>query len=485
MKAAIRLILTVCLASCVRTPAQIHRDYAKKLEPVTFAGTEGAQQTARLQLRVRVRVAPGRRRVLGWRSQFEASVRDANAALIAATRAELKIVSFKDWPNAPGSNVSTQGQLKALREADNGEGVDIVIGLADPVSLYLNELDGLGAAEVGGQRLVLRNSSSVKERDHISQTLNLVSKKDLDKLFRKRRRHRAAVVLLHELGHIMGAHHIEAAGAIMRSSYNQYTSVFSEPTRERMLAWIDAHASVKAPESLARKPSPLEVNPPQHPRDKTFDRQLKALHLPVQDNQLASLKKLAHHVDRQRQTQLIEQLISLYHLEEAEILLNKLQPHQRCELQQRIAHLKARLPAEDLPLPQRPDARSMLTYLMESTQTAYNQRFERLQSLERKHKGSVSVLVGRCFTYFERQGESSACKEALLRNDNAALAHLLYGAGIARRNPKSALESLQRSIELDPDPKLGWRLLNTLAKHGGRSLAAHLKNQLQTICRHP
>ena len=59
-------------------------------------------------------------------------------------------------------------------------------------------------------------------------------------LLEARHRHKTAAVLLHELGHNLGAQHEDAPDTMMGATYSHRTAGFSEQARATMLATLDA-----------------------------------------------------------------------------------------------------------------------------------------------------------------------------------------------------------------------------------------------------
>jgi biopolymer transport protein ExbD len=74
-----------------------------------------------------------------------------------------------------------------------------------------------------------------------------------DQLYVSRRRHKTAAVLLHELGHNLGAAHQDEPDTIMNPKYSDHSSSFDSHTRELMMATLDArlHRAHAAPRVAA------------------------------------------------------------------------------------------------------------------------------------------------------------------------------------------------------------------------------------------
>ena len=199
-----------------RAPATLHRE-----------GEPSSKVAAALTLRVRVHATPRyATAVVDWRRQFEAVVRDANPTLHADFGVELEVVEYRTFADA-GSEDSLPDLLQRLAQHDPGSDVDWVVALATAVPELAESPDQIGLAATPGKHLVLRAMSDPQEFDAIERGFPDLTRGDREKLYASRRRHKAAIVLLHELGHTLGIPHEPVPDALMNPRYSHRASDFS------------------------------------------------------------------------------------------------------------------------------------------------------------------------------------------------------------------------------------------------------------------
>jgi len=145
-------------------------------------------------------------------------VEDANRVLGPAVAIELVVDRIQPW--TLDADDSLDAALKALGRDDPGQDVDLVVGLAGALPRHTDSLHDEGRAIVLGKHIVVRGPSRAGERDAIEVSFGELGADERARLLRLRQRHRALAVLLHEIGHAMGALHETTATSLMAPAYS-------------------------------------------------------------------------------------------------------------------------------------------------------------------------------------------------------------------------------------------------------------------------
>jgi hypothetical protein len=212
------------------------KNVAAKLTPRMELPGRPAEISRALRARVVV-TASYQAGVPDWQRTFESTVADANATLTPATGAQLRIVGLTSWQGADGDDV--EQLLAALESEDSAQDVDFVIALVGSTPRLENAFRRIGAARTPGKHLVLRAVSDAQEWQAIESSLASLSEDERREVHKARKRHKAAILLLHELGHALGAPHLRTAGAIMSRVYRQDAQRFSAATELLLKRAVD------------------------------------------------------------------------------------------------------------------------------------------------------------------------------------------------------------------------------------------------------
>lgn len=159
-------------------------------------------------------------------AQFEQALGDANPTLAHDFGFRLELAEFRSWQrNMPDDDLSAL--LEALESDDPAQDVDWVVILASPQRMVATSADQVGVAPMLGRHLALRAMSDADEFDVIERRFSELAEAEKAKLYAARKRHKAATVLLHELGHTLGLPHELDPHAMMSFHYDTQQQAFS------------------------------------------------------------------------------------------------------------------------------------------------------------------------------------------------------------------------------------------------------------------
>jgi Matrixin len=172
----------------------------------------------------------------------------ANRILEPSVGARLEIERFGAWDSTTADEDLTVA-LAALRKDEPGDGVDWVLGLVGGLPRFTPSFHDVGRAEVLGKHVVLRAAARQEETDRIEAAFDELSQDERTRLRRDRKEHRALTVLLHEIGHTLGAPHEVDVQSLMHFSYDPKMAGFSLEATEmmRMAVGHRARASAEHP----------------------------------------------------------------------------------------------------------------------------------------------------------------------------------------------------------------------------------------------
>jgi Biopolymer transport protein len=159
-----------------------------------------------------------------WERTFGDSLDYANEVLAPLIGIRIE-AEYHAWQHhAPGN---TLGQdLDELEQQDPGDGVLTVIGLTSSQGLTSATFEELGLASTPGNHMMLRGYADVEEREIFERYFKKLSADEREHLYTTRRRHKGTALLLHELGHNLGAPHSVAADTLMYPIYSDKSAAF-------------------------------------------------------------------------------------------------------------------------------------------------------------------------------------------------------------------------------------------------------------------
>jgi len=164
---------------------------------------------------------------------------------------ELVVSEMREWDRRSASGLATD--LEALVRNDEGAGVDVVVGLVSASPVVTSSVHHLGYAQVLGKHIVMRGMDSAAERDALLGSYSMVSREKLEEIYRDRLRHKQTAVMIHELGHLLGAVHGVASDDYMHPSYSPHQNAFSADNEELVRASITAEDHKRAPRAVLAK----------------------------------------------------------------------------------------------------------------------------------------------------------------------------------------------------------------------------------------
>ena len=211
-----------------RMPSQLRADDAGTVLP-----NRDAPNAHVARLRIRAYATPHYEAALvDGRAQFEQALSDANPTLAHDLAFRLELTEFRTWARSmPDDDLGAL--LKILEQDDPGLDVDWVVILASPRHMVAASADQIGLAPMLGHHLALRAMSDADEFDGIEGSFDELSESEKGKLYAARKRHKAATVLLHELGHTLGVPHELDPHSLMSFQYSTQANAFS-PVASRL-----------------------------------------------------------------------------------------------------------------------------------------------------------------------------------------------------------------------------------------------------------
>jgi hypothetical protein len=172
-----------------------------------------------------------------WEKTFQESLDYANEVLTAQFGVQL-VAEYHAWDHHDQAAPITE-TLAALVEKDPGDGAFTVIGLTSALGLAESKFETIGFAELPGHHLVVRGYADVAERDSFERYFTDLQPEERASLYEARRRHKGAALLLHELGHNLGANHVADGVTLMNPQYSTKSSAFDAASRDAIRATVD------------------------------------------------------------------------------------------------------------------------------------------------------------------------------------------------------------------------------------------------------
>jgi len=174
---------------------------------------------------------------LHWRQTFEGELEHANEVLGGMFGVQL-VAELRSWSRG-APDATLEDSLQALAELDPGDDVLTVVGLTSSLGIVAATFEKLGVAEIGGHHMILRGYADLEERKTFDRLFTELRPEERELLYQARRRHKTTGVLLHELGHNLGAVHVPDEDTLMHAAYSEHAAKFDPHSREVILAGLD------------------------------------------------------------------------------------------------------------------------------------------------------------------------------------------------------------------------------------------------------
>lgn len=243
-------VLAVVALACNARQAGHDRRWLRKLTPAPL-GVEHPHRGEPRVAKVRVWVDEDfRAQRVHWREEVSEQLDDANQFLEPALGLRLEAIAIEPWA------IRTAGRelgnaLEELERVDPGVDVPWVLGLVSSVPMVAASYEQIGMTRILGRHLVLRGYAEQAERKEWAEYLPTLTVGEREALYETRRRHKITTLLVHELGHTLGAPHEADASWIMNPGYTLAVATLSDQSRKLMELALEGR--------LASPPDPPEV----------------------------------------------------------------------------------------------------------------------------------------------------------------------------------------------------------------------------------
>jgi tetratricopeptide (TPR) repeat protein len=168
-----------------------------------------------------------------WQKHVTDELDYASQLLAPMLGVRLEVVEFKVWDyHAPGAPL--RDTLAALAQLDDGADVHFVIAFTGALPLVSSDQHELGLAELLGRHIVIRGFADLEERRAFDRAFPDLPKQDQEAVLEARRRHKQTTLLLHEIGHTLGAIHETATTSVMSPTYDISAATIAPRNRDLM-----------------------------------------------------------------------------------------------------------------------------------------------------------------------------------------------------------------------------------------------------------
>lgn len=162
---------------------------------------------------------------------------DANEVMEPLAGVHLELDGIRTWELAAADDLTKA--LAELPKAATGDDSSWVVGFVSALPRATASFHDAGMADLPGRHIVVRAPSSAMRHDAIERIYGDLPEAERQAVHLRDRRHRAAAVFLHELGHTLGALHERADGNLMFPEYRTKMKSFSPTAGETMRLLVD------------------------------------------------------------------------------------------------------------------------------------------------------------------------------------------------------------------------------------------------------
>lgn len=195
-----------------------------------------------------------------WQHSFDEPLELVNAVLGGTLGLQL-VADYVAWDRHEPS-ATLDDTIAELAARDPGGDVFCVVGLTSSLALAEASFESLGVANLGGRHLVVRGYADLAERKLYADAFRDLRDEERELALVQRRQHKTAVILLHELGHVLGLDHDDGEDSIMASHYSHRAHAFSADARARLVAALDGRLQRTAPAGVAAAPPAAPASQP-------------------------------------------------------------------------------------------------------------------------------------------------------------------------------------------------------------------------------
>jgi predicted Zn-dependent protease len=243
------LALLCALAACGEPQLAAPVTPALKLSvPATLETRKPHPGDART-VHVRVWADAGVRALPHWKDDITDELDYTVQFLTPFLGLRLQVESINDWDRTGDPHAA----LDELAKADPGKDAMWVIGFVAPPDTATTVLSELGDAKPLGHHLVVRAWNEQAETAKFLGKIPAEGDPQRVEFLGAHRRHKEAVVLLHELAASLGAIEVNDPTWIMHPAYGIKISTFSERNRELMQLALDAKLADDKDDKIARQ----------------------------------------------------------------------------------------------------------------------------------------------------------------------------------------------------------------------------------------
>lgn len=162
---------------------------------------------------------------------------DANDVLEPLMAVHLELDGIRTWELANDDDLNKA--LAELRTVATGDDTPWVVGFVNAQPRASASFHDAGVGDLPGKHIVVRAPSNAMRHDAIERIYGDLPEAERHAVHLRDRRHRAAAVFLHELGHTLGALHERADGNLMYPEYRTKMKSFSATAADTMRVAID------------------------------------------------------------------------------------------------------------------------------------------------------------------------------------------------------------------------------------------------------
>lgn len=192
------------------------------------------------------------------KAQFEQAISDANPTLAHDLSMRLELSGYRVWSNAVADD-DLAYLIEQIRQEDAATDIDWVVVLASPRQMVATSADQLGVGLMLGRHLAIRAMSDAAEFDWIEKRFNELSEEEKRRLYAARKRHKAAAVLLREIGHTLGMPHELDSRSMMSATYSSDAKAFGAHAARLGQRALELRATSPGTE-LSRKAAQAALN---------------------------------------------------------------------------------------------------------------------------------------------------------------------------------------------------------------------------------